>query len=341
MVSEPKRHHVVSEFYLRHFANPQGQLTVVRRGKAPYLTSTTNVGVVSKFNTITDHDGNPSLIVEKKFDEIEGKAAPIFRELQRTDRIPTGEDREWLAMFIALAQTRTPHFRRQAELQEEIFGKANLYTHTDASIREALREMNSREPSEEEVRLTREDIDRIDEYRIEIPSNRTLKSAFDVATGGLAPALLWMHWHLMKSDVRAFICGDHPLAYMREERPENAHMGIGLASADYSFYPVDPHRALVFSQKRPRTSKPIPATPQMVAEVNELMARYCYEWVAYHPQQRDPLHGFTMSAERPLFHVNNVPVYADRRGVDDALGILRGMIGSVKSAHMPMGDSVE
>lgn len=335
MGSEPKRHHVVSAFYLRHFANTQGQLTVVRRDKPPYLTSTTNVGVVSRFNTITDHDGNPSLMVEEMVQQIEGKAAPIFRELQRTDAIPTGEDREWLAMFIALSQTRTPHFRRQAELQEEIFGKANLYCHTDASIKEALREMNGREPSDHELRLTREGIDRIDEYQIEIPSNRTLKSAFDVATDGLSPALLGMHWHLMKSDVRAFICGDHPIAYMREQRPENAHMGIGLTSADYSFYPVDPYRALVFSQKRPRTIRPIHATPPMVAEVNELMARYCYEWVAYHPQQRDPLHGVALSADRPLFQVNNVPVYADRRGVDDALGILRGMIGAVKSAHMP------
>jgi hypothetical protein len=335
MTGQAKRHHVVSEFYLRHFANSQGQLTVVRRDKPPYLTSTTNVGVVSKFNTITDEDGNPSLMVEEMFQQIEAQAAPIFRELQRTDVIPTGDDREWLAMYIALAQTRTPHFRRQAELQEEIFGKANLYTHTDASIREVLREANHREPSDEEVQQAREGIDRIDEYRIEIPSNQTLKSAIDVATGGLAPALLGMHWHLMRSDVLAFICGDHPLAYMREERPENAHLGIGLTSADYSFFSVDPYRSLVFSRARPRTTRPIAATPSMVAEVNELMARYCYEWVAYHPQLRDPLRGFTMSAERPLFHVNSVPVYADRRGVDEALGILRGMIGAIKSAHMP------
>lgn len=341
MVSEPKRHHVVSEFYLRHFANSHGQLIVARRDRPPYLTATKNVGVVSKFNTITDNEGNPTLLVEELFQKIETCVAPIFRQVRQTDTIPTGEDREWLAVFIALSLTRTPHFRRQAELQEEIFGKADLSGYTDGSIKQALREIEHREPSEQEVRDVMESIARIDEYTIEVPNNRTLKSAIEVATGGLAPMLLGMHWNLMKSDVLAFMCGDHPIVYMREERPENRHMGIGLGSADYAFFPIDAYRAFVFTHRPPRTHAPIRVTPEMAEEVNDLTARYCYEWVAYHPQHRDALSGLYLADDRPLFHVSNVAVYADRRGVDEALGILRGMIDAMKSAGMPAGDAFE
>jgi len=190
MSGEQKRHHVVPEFYLRRFANAHERITVMRRGEKPHTTHVRNAGVIGKFNTVTDPEGNPSLAVERMFADFEGRAKPIIEAIAETGNIPMHQPRSLLAQYMALQYTRTPEWRDILNIGTEIHAKTLMSSHTDASLREMLRRMHRRAPTEEEFAAAQYARDHIDDFLIEESSNTFFRAAIRLATDDIMPHLL-------------------------------------------------------------------------------------------------------------------------------------------------------
>ncbi|MCP3996472.1 MAG: DUF4238 domain-containing protein, partial [bacterium] len=90
-----KRHHTVSRFYLRGFADEADR---VRRIEIPGKTSVTlsidNASVVKDFYTIILPDGSPSDAFERAFSSVESGAASALRSILSGQWPLVGKERE-------------------------------------------------------------------------------------------------------------------------------------------------------------------------------------------------------------------------------------------------------
>ncbi|PPH89826.1 DUF4238 domain-containing protein [Rathayibacter sp. AY1D5] len=105
----PKRHHVVSAFYLRGFADERDQLQCAPRDGSPeFRTAVGNATVHTDFYTFDDTDGEPSGDFEDWMAGIERDAAPVLLSLVAGNAPPpVGDERMALAGWIALQYLRT------------------------------------------------------------------------------------------------------------------------------------------------------------------------------------------------------------------------------------------
>ena len=76
----PRRHHTVSKFYLRHFADSEDRVaTVALPGDNRFTQSIENASVHIDFNTALGLDGEQTTVAEEAFGYIETDAAEAWR----------------------------------------------------------------------------------------------------------------------------------------------------------------------------------------------------------------------------------------------------------------------
>lgn len=311
----PKRHHYIPQFYLTRFADLKPQVTVIpRKAGKRYTTAVKNVAVESQLYTITDDSGARSLTVEKKLAEIEGQAKRVMGQIDRGDFPPTGEDREWLAIFIALLLTRTPEFRHTMEATAVLDKQLLASMRSREYVRSLLSARRGREPTEAEID---ESLRGIENDGDPSPSaNDLIGMMLRLAIRDMAPIIIGMAWYLLKTPHRELLTSDHPVVYWREPRPENRHLGVGLTTADCAYFPLDPSTALMLT---PRDYGP-PYRRQIgdaeARHINALIAFGCYDYLYCHPRHHDPLQGTTLYPRRSLLEVNGKPLYRGGEGIE-------------------------
>lgn len=107
MADQAKKHHVVSKFYLRYFADEANQVTTVMLpGDRQFLQSVGRATVRTRFYTAVGHGGQPTDAAETAFGGIETVAAEAWRELSEGVWPLTPEAREHVAGWIALQLLR-------------------------------------------------------------------------------------------------------------------------------------------------------------------------------------------------------------------------------------------
>jgi hypothetical protein len=81
---EPRRHHLLPQFYMRSFANARGQVRVVERATGrEFTTSTANVFVERDYYTVSSvYAEDDHQLIEGLYAQVEGVAAPIFEQLR-------------------------------------------------------------------------------------------------------------------------------------------------------------------------------------------------------------------------------------------------------------------
>ncbi|MEN0014934.1 MAG: DUF4238 domain-containing protein, partial [Solirubrobacteraceae bacterium] len=80
--ASPKRHHLVSQFYLAAWADDQGMVTACRRTGPEFRASPNNVGHRRDFYSVAGKDGETYRQIETDFlAPIEDAAAPVLRRV--------------------------------------------------------------------------------------------------------------------------------------------------------------------------------------------------------------------------------------------------------------------
>src|SRR3982750_286519 len=117
VMPEPRRHHLLPQFYMRSFADPKERINVIPRlgtpgPSDPFTTKITHVLVERDYYKLIDDEGIERFFVEEGYAEIEGRASRALRVIL-DDGLAALEDehRAAWAEFMAVQVSRGRQFR--------------------------------------------------------------------------------------------------------------------------------------------------------------------------------------------------------------------------------------
>jgi hypothetical protein len=305
---------------LNRFANERHQITVFdrRREREPYCTSTKNAAVISGFYDLVDEQGNKDKAAEYLLSQIEGDAKKLLEAmgLGAWNRHPLdGDERKTLSLYIAIQYARTPehrfqkrvladlHFRLLLDLNYQRYGRKGLahwYEHT-----------NGRVPTEDELNAAELVAQSIPDFNVSPHDNMLIGEMFEEAEK-IAYLLSDLPWTLLQSRKPKFLTSDRPVTPWREHPRQSRHRGIGLLSADRTFFTIDPRNAIVIGGSGRSPWAVSRASHADICRINGRVAHWSTRYVYHHPQ-RPPDDTLNFPTEGPIFHINGIPV---REGVD-------------------------
>jgi len=245
MASQAKRHHVVSRFYLRYFANEYEQITTVMLpGDRTFQQSVGDASVQTRFYTAVGHDGEPTDAAETAFGVIEGAAANGWREVcDGTWPLPN-DLREHMAGWIGLQLLRGNSVRASMSQIGTDLLQMEVIIGGRRRLRDALRDIG--EPHDDEsvnrewIALFREPLE------IEATANHHLQylsTALDRVTG----SLLDRWWLLTTFERRGLATSDHPVYVLPNPRAVGFGLGTGIENADTIHLPLTRRHSLAMA----------------------------------------------------------------------------------------------
>jgi hypothetical protein len=187
--------------------------------------------------TLTDKDGNKSLLFEELLSKLERRFAQVIRDTVTRHVVPKGDDRGVLAEFAATLMVRLPaQHRRWAKFQERL----------TRQFLEMQRQMYNRHPEQWEknkAELRKQGLDIPDHWtpddvfaprnmtmHVEIPKAAVLLPAFEniPKLAEMIYDMSWIFYHT--NDLEPFCTSDWPLALLNrdEEHPGLAQPNVEL-----------------------------------------------------------------------------------------------------------------
>lgn len=279
----PKRQHYVPRFYLNGFTN-EGLVAVFDRTSGAISRQTPeNTGVVGHLYTFEDHQNRRRYDLEKLFEYIETRAAPIIKMLVAGER-PKFEDFDNFTTFLALAAVRTPAAIAETQLVEEGLLKARMRAEFGRES-DALRYLReTKGPGADKAKLRRSakkltKMVREDRYRINVEPGNALARV--VRTFHVVAKELWERdWLVLRpeNEENRFLTCDSPVVLTSTSSEARAlPVGYGSPHGQVLFALTD-RCALVLAghQKRFGTRR---LSPDMVRRFNLTVAADCYRYV--------------------------------------------------------------
>jgi hypothetical protein len=309
--TEPKRHHFVPRFYLRHFSDHKKRVRMYARGtkRKPEVTSVNNAAVESGFYTIAEETGDESQRVEHLLSIIEGLAKAAIGRILKGQFPPDIEDRSNLSLFMALQMLRTPEHRRSYEAMVDYGQKVMFEGWTPDFARERLKEKGI-EPTDEAVAEIMDLVENPDKYRFVPHQNEHIKIMLNVATK-VAPVIAERSWLLGHCRRAAFVTSDHPVVWRSEPNEMSKYMGVGVGNAEEVYFPLDRRHVLAMALP---DALPDGMVMELIEDnvlfVNSLEAAYSHKWVYQHPDD-DEIDDLIPDKPRPLMEINQKPIFED------------------------------
>jgi Protein of unknown function (DUF4238) len=232
MPNQPRKHHIVTAGYLRHFA-VNGMVTVHRAGRTPKEQGVRAVAYVEDFWRTPEIAEE----MEKELGKAEDAALRIVRNIDYQWPVE-GPAREYLAKFLAVHMIRLPRYGR---FVRSIGAKANLETVAEGAVKHNL---NAQQQAE-----------LIEWFGQEQFHVAALKRQLRF----IATFLASMHWTLVTFDEDLLITCDQPVVAHPYQRvvqplphtPESAvPQELGLASTFEAQFTLDPRRCLLLTWER-------------------------------------------------------------------------------------------
>jgi hypothetical protein len=251
-----KRQHIIPQLHLRHFAghNPKGHVwTYDATAEEPRSATPENTAVETHFYSVEMENGTMNPLIDDYITDVEGKAAPIYRDIIQ-GKIP-GEDQEKVdfSTFLAVMYFRTTAMRRMfAELyarQIQIQAYATA-THDGAfeTYIDRYEKAKGREISAEEKEIIRKGMLNPGEHvNLVVPKEHTLIAMQGVDE--LRDIFFRMKWSVGEAEHEFFITSDNPV--MRRINRDTYHPVYGdhgfLNKTAQVTFPLSPKRLLVLT----------------------------------------------------------------------------------------------
>ncbi|MGK2860235.1 MAG: DUF4238 domain-containing protein [Thermoanaerobaculia bacterium] len=240
------------EFYLAGFTadgRRDSTFTVFDRDTNTFrLQTPVNTAVSGYYYAVQDEiSGERSMMVEKFLGEIEGEVEPVFRKLERQERL-TDDDRERLSLFCALLYTRVPQFERS--IQEVVNGGfQELARRMATSIEDVRRQHEAWEKQtgnisevtpEEDFELLRNG-----GYRFAQPRQNVIKMMLELSSR-FAESFLNMRWAVGRAPRQmSLIVTDAPLLLIPPRNWQPGMSGVGLETpVTHKMFPLTRKLAL-------------------------------------------------------------------------------------------------
>lgn len=248
MSARTKRQHVVPRFYLSKFCDSDGKVWTYGANMKPLASVPEKTGVETNFYSPTGPNGERYDEIETLLAQIEGGAAPLWNDLSN-GRMPTGEDRDIISLFLAAQYLRSPSVvSASAELAAHIAHHTTqvLASHKEAHERsvDEFEAETGEAISPEERKKMREFLSNTGNYKISV-----LRSAGLQALGGmeeLANMFLNMAWVVGRSKDQHLITSDSPVTRVSDPATHHPLYGDGgFANKTVRVqFPMSPNRML-------------------------------------------------------------------------------------------------
>lgn len=289
-MSEPKKHHFLSKFYLAGFTmsgEEDGELFCYNIDtKSMRPSKPLNEGYVKYFNRIESNSEDPNKL-EKELAKMEGSVAEIVKLIQKSKELPDGEKLNELIYFITLIGLRNPQIRRDfQEFQENISYRVLELMLSSKSLWESQMEKIQEKYGEKFKDITYEEMKKfIKNNKLKLVDQNENKIAFEFsAIDKVYNCLLQRNWILIRNE-------DENVNFVTSDRP------VKNIWSDNSFYKYGPGFCLKKSELYfPLTrdimlrgsyklkSANIHVNREMVATLNNLQLMYRYRFI-YSPTQ--------------------------------------------------------
>lgn len=230
-MSDPKRHHYVPKFYLKHFCR-DGLLWVYDRDDGTYKhLPPKSVAAEKNLYAFTDKDGERDVSVEKDLSHIEGAAASVIRKLESRQRVSFKEKCD-LALFVGLMRYRVPDFEKEHEEMHDTVLK-DLHKRLSPTVETVKSHMvkQGQEPSDEAAQDIFEMI-RNETYDVVTKKPYYLTQMLELGLN-TAQQLANMTWVLARAPKKAaFITSDSPFLLVppRGYDPGSSPYGVGIVT---------------------------------------------------------------------------------------------------------------
>lgn len=239
---QARRHHVVSKFYLKHFADVREQVTTVMLpGDRTFPQSVGDASVNTDFYTVIDTAGQRSDAAEQALSEIEGLAASAWRELGSGVWPLPEEHRVAMAAWLALQLLRGTGVRNSmSELASHAL-LLEVITGGRRAMREALIAVG--EPAGD-MEVDREWVAFFkDPYRAQVHANHHMEHLARMLPR-VTDSLLNRHWLLTVFQNKALATSDHPVYVVPNREFTEMGMGTGIENANVIHAPLTRRHSL-------------------------------------------------------------------------------------------------
>jgi hypothetical protein len=231
VMSDPKRHHILPEFYLDGFCT-EGTLWLYDRELAEYRRQTPkNTTVQTHYYSFTDESGDLETGLESALAEVEGRTKPIIDQL--SSRTPIDwSDRQILSIFLALMRVRTTDFEKEVgELTDTMYKEVNKIAFATKEWTEAILAEIEAETgkamsiSPEEIM----EVAREGKYEVHTQRLHSLGLMFPIAED-IAKSLFLMDWLVVFSPPdSSFVTTDNPFNVV-PPAVRDPRRGVGIST---------------------------------------------------------------------------------------------------------------
>ncbi|MEX0616648.1 MAG: DUF4238 domain-containing protein [Candidatus Woykebacteria bacterium] len=292
LTNKPKKHHYVSQFYLRGFLDSNSQLNIFDRYNKVFLKRTPGgIAYNENYYTVDTKQEKGSTILEETLGLVETKAKPVIDKLTQHGAVLTKEERENLGLFLALQQQRVPDSEKaKREMAEKTYkAVAQKFAHLLATNNEAFETTKKKVPKVKgSPELTQEDwlgLATGEKFKleIEVPHSFVVKQMFDLALE-VAPLICQMNWKVLyASKSRAFTTSDNP--FILSGSPWAPGRGVGLITPrSRKFFPLTKGACLFMGDQPTATLEFASATSDGVRQINRLTALNSDRYIISHNQ---------------------------------------------------------
>ncbi|MFI5560708.1 DUF4238 domain-containing protein [Amycolatopsis japonica] len=246
MPEQARRHHVVSKFYLRYFANDNERVTTVMLpGERAFPQGIGDASVQIDYYTVIDQAGQQSDVVEQALSLVEAPAAAAWREVAAGVWPLSDEHRQSMAAWVALQLLRGSSVRNRmsqvashALLLEVILGGR-------ARLREVL---SAAGETVDDETVNREWIGLFtNPVRAEAGANHHMQHLVNMLPR-VTQSLLDRWWILTVFKRKALATSDHPVHLVPYEEMMRTGRGTGIDNAMAIHVPLTRRHSLAMYQ---------------------------------------------------------------------------------------------
>ncbi|QSR89186.1 DUF4238 domain-containing protein [Methylacidiphilum caldifontis] len=254
-MSEPKYHHFVPVFYLKHFVGkkPQGHIwTYDSKSGDVWSSLPENTACVKDYYSIKNKDGKRLNDIEKFFSRVESDAAPIYENLLR-GVLPTEgtQERFDFSLFLALMVLRTQSMRCfVAEIHRIL---AQILIDTYRTIPEAFDTLINRIEEKTGDKFNKEDreylyklLENPSWLTIHVPKKNMLLPVFTNLIE-IAKIFDCMKWSVVNAIHGFFITSDNPVIKILDPKFTRANNRGFLNENIEIIFPLSSYRALLMT----------------------------------------------------------------------------------------------
>lgn len=304
---DPRRHHYVPQFYLRRFAR-NDDLWRVRFDdpSAPTPVVVKDAAVIKDFYTTVDVDIGETVAVERVLALLDGEASGAVARLAFGVLFPPQlQDRLNLALWISMLCVRGPQHRRQMEAMADHAFKMHLsLIHNEDQAREHLRS-DGVAPSDAEVQELLEAVEQMDSWEISPHQNDLVQMMLRLALHSTR-YILGRYWTLLRFPEPGLVLTDKPLVMYQSPEKRSSWFGVGLATADELWLPLDRRTALILHNEEVVGERIIKAPPDhSVDDFNQAVVSQAYAELYCHPDDLDRVNTLTLpDPSAPIMRVS-------------------------------------